>query len=193
MEFRKAIRDIWTKKSWSQDTRPHWTDWSWNTWNACDSLWHSFYSTLYIWANRAPVKLLDHFFWINKSIIDQSDLKYQQPGVNSTDLDSTYRNWHTARWHCGVTSITSPVDSWSYIGTNTFAIEMRKELSNFLYPPCGLVGWTVASSWRCAFSELEHNSSSANQNAFLHLPYQTGSVSLMEMCVSCFLILNPKP
>ena len=22
----KAIRDIWTKKSWSQDTRPHWTD-----------------------------------------------------------------------------------------------------------------------------------------------------------------------
>ena len=31
--------------------------------------------------------------------------------------------------------------------------------------------------------------SSAKQNAFLHLPYQTGSVSLMEMCVSCFLIL----
>jgi len=29
----------------------------------------------------------------------------------------------------------------------------------------------------------------ANQNAFLHLPYQTWSVSLMEMCVSCFLIL----
>jgi len=84
--------------------------------------------------------------------------------------------------------IALPADSWIYIGTSTFSKRVQRKLSNFLYSPDGLVGWTFTSSWRCAFSELKHNSSMVKQNTFLHLTYRTGRVSLIEMRVAHFVI-----